>query len=257
MKCVLDHTRTVFIHDHDGVHYRYKGNPNYLDFFSEARGQAVIGLLQGLSLEEAKTISKESYLKHYDGQHGFYEIAQQQGHKLEEFRLKLHQEYHRVAFEQMSATHPEWITACHETQSYMQQLNGHVRHAILTQGCLDNWARPNLARIGILQHFEIMLGLAETQFHLKADSTRPIEMALDAMKAQAHECVFIEDTLKNLAKAKERFPDLCTVYICDDNPLETLPAYVDIQVDNYRRLQQAVTRIHFPESLYPDLKLAA
>lgn len=257
MKCTLDHTRTVFIHDHDGVHYRYLDNPDYISFLSDAKGEAASALLSGLTREQASIINTEYYAKYHDGSRGFYELAVRQGHTLEDFRLKLHHEYHRVAYQRMKKEYPDWIRPCAETREYMQQLSGHIRHAILTQGCPENWAKPNLAHIGILQHFEVFLGSQDTDFLLKSESTRPIELALEAMNAKPYESVFIEDTLKNLAKAKERFPDLCTVYICDDKPLETLPDYVDIQVDTFKRLKQAVMRLHKPDAALPALQFAA
>ncbi len=257
MKCTLDHTRTVFIHDHDGVHYRYGDNPDYINFLGQVKAQAVNGLLPELDVETAYRLNQEFYYACGDGSRGFYDMAVQKGHSIEEFRLKLHHEYHRVAFQRMKEEWPDWVKPCPETQQFMQRLSGHVRHIILSQGCPENFIKPNLETMGLLHHFEHVLGYAEFNFEQKAESAFGIGMAMDMMKANPRNCVFIEDTIKNIAKAKERYPDLCTVYICDNKPLDVVPDCVDIQVDTFRRLKQAVTRVHFPEAMFPALEMAA
>lgn len=252
MKCTLDHTRTVFIHDHDGVHYRYLDNPDYIDFLSETKAIAASRILAGLDVAEASRINTEFYYACGDGSRGFYEMAVAQGISVEDFRLRLHLEYHRVAYERVQVEHPHWIRACGETQGFMTGLKGVIRHGLLTQASVDIWAKPNLQKMGILEHFEVLLGYEEAGFEMKSESTRPIEMALEAMNATPEQSVFIEDSPKNLRKAKERFPSLCTVYICDDKPLDIIPHYIDIQVDSFKRLKQAVTRVQFPEAMKPS-----
>lgn len=255
MKCLLDHTRTVFIHDHDGVHYRYLDHPDYMTFMSDAKAVAASRILAGIDIAEASRINTEFYYACGDGSRGFYEMAVAQGISIEDFRLRQHLEYHRIIYERVQAEHPNWIRACADTQSFMAELKGVTRHALLTQASVDLWAKPNLQKMGLLEHFEVFIGYEEAGFEIKSESARPIEMAIEAMNAAPEQCVFIEDSPKNLKKAKERFPNLCTVYICDDKPLDIVPHYIDIQVDSFKRLKQAVTRIHFPEAMRPSPSL--
>jgi phosphoglycolate phosphatase-like HAD superfamily hydrolase len=246
MKCVLDHTRIYSMEDHDGVHYNAKDNPDFVNFFNNAKAQAVCTLLNGtISHEEAFQINNDFYYACGDGSRGFYERAIKAGHELSKFQLDLHHEFHRVAFKNATEQHPNWIRPCDQTIQTMGDLQKlGVRHSVLTQSCPIHWTNPALTRLGIAHFFETIIGHAETGFELKGLSHKPIEIGIEKAGIHPSQANFVEDSPKNLLKAKERFPDLYTVLIHHGNAMDKLPDYIDAQFPNYLEYKKALRQAH-------------
>jgi len=240
MKQVLDSNRRVFIHDYDGVHYDYAAFHDIYDFLGDVKVEAIRNFFPDLDPIEAKARGKESYLVHKDGLKAFVDMAVKDGWNEREFRAQLHILYHQIGYKRVMEQYVGVFAPCEETHLAFQSLQGHVRHGILTLSCVDNWAAPLLKKQNLFHFFEpdALIGFADFDFQNKADSTRPLELALERLKARAEESVFIEDTLSNLERAKQLNKRLLTAYVSHGKPLADLPDFVDVQVPKPLRLLQ-------------------
>ena len=236
MKQVLDAKRRTFIHDYDGVHYDYAIVPDiyaYLGgikvFLAETLFPAI---LAEIGPDELKRIGVHYYHSTGDGLRGFVELAMEKmGVDEKEFQRELHILYNKTNLQRTLQDFPGIFAPCSLINRSLDNLRGHVRHGILTQSCVDNWARPGLKLQNRIGYFEedAFVGFAEGGYVTKSHSTRPLETILKAMGAKPEESVFIEDSLPNLKKAKELDPRILTVHICHGNVC-AVPDHVDIQV---------------------------
>ncbi len=242
--------RDVFVHDFDGVHYDYADHPDIYDFLGDVKAHVLKNLIPEIPLTfaEMKDIGKASYRETGDGLRYFLPLAADHGYDEAEFRAQVHIDYHRVGCEWALEQCPYLFEPCESTNAGFDALQGKVRHAILTQSCVDNWARPILQHMNRLQFFEQdkLIGFAECGFVTKADSTAPLEMAIKLMNADPRRVAFIEDSLLNLKKAKELSPDILTVYCHHKKPLADVPSYVDMMVPKVHHLNQIAAMAHAP-----------
>lgn len=68
----------------------------------------------------------------------------------------------------------------------------------------ERHARRVLARLGLAEHFPIILDIRATHFYNKPDP-RAYEQVLGALQATGPECIMVEDSVRNLRPAKEQF----------------------------------------------------
>lgn len=255
MKQVFNARRRVFIHDYDGVHYAYADFPEINAVLRRAKILAAAELLPDLAREEAEVMAKTSFGLTGNGQGLFVQYAEKCGLDIarfkRDFHLKMHEEAARIA----SSDHAHVFAPNEAINAHFESLRGQVRHGLLTQGCLKHWATPFLTAMNRLQYFEegARFGYAEMGYLTKAESTRPLAVAIEAMKADFDEVVFIEDSLPNLEKAKELDSRIFTALTCHAEPIEDLPDYIDLQTptldtfftfvkDVYRKEELALSR---------------
>lgn len=246
MKAVFDRRRTVFVHDFDGVYYNYEDKENFVDFLCECGGMAGAGLLPSLDAASATKIHHDSYFAHGMAHFGFLEIAATHDFKPREFTSAYYRDYHQHVYTRAQTECPGWMNAAASLPQLFARLHGTVQHGLLTQSTLNEWAAPLLRDYKLIEYFNpaCLLGFEECDHTLKSVSTKPLELAMTRMNAQPWQTVFIEDSSRNLAKAKELHPDILTVFICGKRPLDALPAHIDIQVDTLERFIQSAIRLH-------------
>lgn len=232
MKQIFNARRRVFIHDYDGVHYAYADFPEINDVLRRAKLLAAATLLPDLSPEEAEVMAKSSFSVTGNGQGLFVQHAEKIGLDIAKFKrdfhLKLHEEAARIA-----ANDHAHVFAPHDAiNAHFESLRGYnVRHGLLTQSCLLNWATPFLTAMNRLHYFEESArhGYAEMGYLTKAESTAPLAGIIERMQADFDEVVFIEDSLPNLEKAKELDSRIFTTFTCHAQPKDDVPDYVDLQ----------------------------
>lgn len=253
MKQVLNASRKVFLHDLDGVHYSYELFGNVYEFCADVKSEVVPKLLPGLTKEDAKKIGKESYLQTGDGLHLFIEMARDRGHDVDEFRDRLHADYHKLQLERVRNLVPQVLEPCDRTIDLFKQLSPSVRHGMITQSCRVEWASPILSAKKHIGFFEqdSVFGFREFGWQRKAASTFALSALMKHMDARPEQSVFIEDNLDNLKKAKELSGDLLTVFLCHSKPQNPVPAYVDVQVPTLRDFFDLAASAHAAPAIKP------
>lgn len=246
MHTMLDRRRTVFIHDFDGVYYDYNAVSNFVDYLCRCGGRAGATLLPTLDQTAATKIHHDSFFAHGMAHVGFLEIAAAHGFNDREFATAYYRAYHAHIYNGLKDECAAWLKISPTLPKLFAQLEGHVRHGLLTQSSLNEWAKPLLQDYGLLRFFDprCLLGFEECDQELKPISTKPLALAMQRLDAKPWQTVFIEDSSRNLAKAKELHLDILTVYICGKKPLAELPAHIDIQVDTLERFIQAAVNLH-------------
>ncbi len=259
MKQALTAKRTVFIHDLDGVHYPYHLFGDITDFCGDIKATVAPLLLEGLDAVEAKKLGRNSYLTTGDGLHVFVEMARERGLNADDFRETIHRDYHVLQLTKVRELYPHVLGRSEKTVGLFESLRPHVRHGMITQSCRETWAAPVLTDLGHIGFFDqpSIFGFREFGWHKKAESTEPLRRIVNHMGAQPDQCIFIEDNLDNLKKAKEFSGDLLTVFLCHNKPRTPVPDFVDIQTENLSSLFDMAARVHCVPRLQTRPKPAA
>ena len=226
-KLSLTPERTHWIHDFDGVHYdTHLFDDVYGDiyaFYGQAKLKTARLLMPGLTWSDEEIIQrgKKSYFTHMDGLKVYIDFATASGitENALEFRRSFHKEYHQAAFANAMRTHSYVIAPDPALLSAMEELKPFVRHGMVTMSCLQTWAAPFLQKMDMLRFFEdhALIGAEEVGFLNKKDSTQPLQIGMEKLGARPEQTIFIEDTIENLAMAKELDPRILTVHVVHGN----------------------------------------
>lgn len=243
--------RRVWVHDIDGVHWSYGvfgEQKNILRFCGRSKANALRQLfntrqlhdipynnrtLGDLTEDEIVQIGTKSYLETGDGLLGFKALFEDHP-EVDELIVETFHLYHKDLHEHLVAEKPHVFYECAQTNALLHAINGQVRHGIASQGCLENWIQPLLAaqkRWDFFEH-EAMVDFKRGGFKIKSKSTHMLDMALDLLKANPAEAVFIEDSHANLKTAKAAHPRLFTVLI-DEDPIKPCPPDADLKVSSF------------------------
>lgn len=175
---------------------------------------------------------------------GFSDIAPDYGYAPKELMEALHSTTGRRWFEIVTRDYPDHFSNCPDTISLFSLLSDQMRHGCLTHSCSENWAAPVLKRLGYARFFETVMGPTHYDFESKQLSTRPLKIALEKLGAEPHEAFFVEDSLRNLEKAKDLSSRLLTVLVHHGHPPDVLPPYVDLAIENPKVLLAALLEAH-------------
>jgi putative hydrolase of the HAD superfamily len=99
-------------------------------------------------------------------------------------------------------------------------------------------ARRVMERLGVAGHFERIIDVHAMQFVNKPDP-RSYALALSMVGAQARECIFLDDALRNLQPAHA----LGMTAVLVSPGLSPLPAGVDYQIDSVLELEALLNTI--------------
>lgn len=229
----LSFLRTVHavIWDIDGVKYSYKASPhvNFYALCDNAVLEAAKPLLPSLSDAHILFLAQESYRLYRDCYGAFMPFAAQSGLPAESFRRHLFQDYHTILFTKLATDYPDYFDHARHVIPLFQQ-SPHIKHGALSHSSIEHWGAKVLDAIGVLPYFEknAMLGMDDYDFVRKSDSVEPLHMILKRLDASADQACFVEDSVKNLERAKD-LDGLHTIYIHYGYPLESLPSYIDAQ----------------------------
>lgn len=244
----LDSSRTVFIHDFDGVHYPNAAIPHLHDLLGHAKAEVAVRMMPSLAYEDALELGLTSYAQTGNGMSLLERHAKTLGLDADLFQREFHFDLHKSLYASVMKSHASVFSPIAAINAHLENLRGKIRHGLVTQSCLVHWARPHLTALGRLDYFEknAIFGFAESGFLTKAESTKPLAIAIEALNAKPDEVVFIEDSLANLKRAKELDEKILTVYTCHDHPLEAVPDYVDLQTSSLETLFSQVWQLQQP-----------
>lgn len=252
MKNILTPERRVFIHDYDGVHYPYSAFKtdrfeDVYSFLAIAKVAIAKVHLPDLSPEMAFDMGRRSYRETGDGL-GLYlrHLSEVMGVDTAQVRPQLHRDLHIEAYKLIAGNFDHLFAPDANVNTAFERLRGHVNHGLLTQGCVDGWARPLLTLQQRIDYFtqSCLIGFAETNFVTKADSIEPLRLAITSMGAHPEEVVFLEDTLANLKKAKELDPRILTVHIRDTDP-HTDYDFVDLSFPTFSAFMEEAVKVYY------------
>src|SRR5262249_47409252 len=99
-------------------------------------------------------------------------------------------------------------------------------------------ARRVMARLGVAEQFERIIDVHAVQFVNKPDP-RSYALALSLVDAQAGECIFLDDAVRNLQPAHT----LGMTAVLVSPGIGPLPADVDYQIDSVLELEALLERI--------------
>ncbi|MCB9963700.1 MAG: HAD family hydrolase [Rhodospirillales bacterium] len=240
--------RTAILWDFDGVLYPYSFSRKIReDIFYTASIRGAREVLPHLSEEDARRMGRESHERYFDTVTGFLTCAKECGLDLTQFKKDLLAVQLAYAYEGVCTNLPELMAPCHETNKLFEALSPHIRHAVITHGHARNWTRPAARHLGIDSYFNHIFGLDDFNFQLKGQSPFAVNMALDALGAAPAEAIFIEDALPHLEVAKNAHPDLLTVFIEGETPIQK-PEYVDIMVGRPRHFMKELLAAHMNDN---------
>lgn len=255
MKQVLTKSRTVFIHDFDGVHYPGNVIPDMRAFLAKPKAEAAAQLLPDLGYDEAFQMGINSFIETHDGQLYYAQHAEKLGMDVAKFRRDFHKVFHINAQKYMEAEYSHLFAIDTKINQLFEETRPFIRHGVLTQSCITQWATPFLTMLGRLDYFDeaCRLGFVECDFETKAHSTKPLQKAITAMNASPEQVVFIEDTLANIERAKELDPRILTVHIHHgDHEGKNIPDYVDVSYNTLTPLLSEVRSLHLGLSSQPQ-----
>ncbi len=252
-RLTLDAQRTVLIHDLDGVHHRYDGLRDLYDFYAQIKYQTLSPHFPEMSAEEIKRHGLDSYKQTGDGLLLFHDLAIARGMSKTEaamFRERIFRDFHQAGRQALEAQAPNIFKSCSLTLRLFEDVAPFVRHGLLTQSCGENWGQPILQAQGKLRFFEAgaLIDFAACDFVTKAMSVEPLRHIMRLMNARPEQCVFLEDSLANLERAKQLSPEIMTVYICHDLPLAELPSYVDMQARGLNEILYKLRKEHLEQT---------
>lgn len=233
----LRHLRAV-IWDIDGVKYNPADCPGLASLWNEAVGKSACAMIPGLDLAEACAISTISFKRYGSSIVGFKDKAGQAGVDMRHFRDFVFNDSQKNLFQTMTARFPAVFRPEPTLIDAFQAcaLRG-VQHGVATQSSIRQWAGPLLAAQGLLPFFNntAMVGWDDVAYLNKAQNALAVRTSLKAIGANPACAAFIEDTPRNLERAKiDIHPDLFTVYVHKGLPLDPQPDYVDLQVRDNR-----------------------
>ncbi|HEY3300077.1 MAG TPA: pyrimidine 5'-nucleotidase [Methylophilaceae bacterium] len=122
---------------------------------------------------------------------------------------------------------PNMVVQTKGLKHIIQQLSG--RKVVFTNAPIA-YALRVLKLMGIEDIFEHVFSVESSQFHPKP-SPRGFAKMLKTIRAQAHHCVMIEDTLSALMTAKRL--GMKTVYV---SKTLTKPSFVDVRISNITQI---------------------
>lgn len=246
-KQILTADRNVFIHDFDGVHYDYDlYKPTIYAFCDPIKGEVGRMLLPFLSETRAPKIGHQSYHRTGDGLSYFVKIAGKMGLDVTDFAGKISAEYHKLQRIRSMEMFPHIFAPCENTNAVLDRLaETDIRHGLLTQSCLVNWAVPQLTELGRIKFFEptALLGFAEVGYVTKKESVEPLRTAMTRLDAKPENTVFIEDNLDNIETSKKLDERILTVHISHEKTFKSLPDSVDLSVKNVGVLFNMVAQL--------------
>jgi FMN phosphatase YigB (HAD superfamily) len=183
-----------------------------------------------LSTEEAQYLVDECYNSFQDCYGAFIPVIIHYGLDLEETRLRLFKKHYANLYELLMKHSPHIFSDSTDLVDAFRGISGRVKHGILSQCCMESFGIPVLDKLGILPFFEpkAILGLDQVGFVKKAESAKPLSVALELMDADPEYTYFVEDTLSNLERASE-IKGLRCIYINHGKPLDKLPSFVSNQ----------------------------
>lgn len=228
--------RRYCVHDVDGVHHGYEGIDDVFGFYAHVKYVTLQDDFPDLSREDIRLIGLKSYQETGDGLIGFVNAAIQYGvikpERADLFREGLFRGFHKQKFEIVQERGYDLLIPQPRTIQLMKDISAHFTHGILTQGCFPNWVKPVLESRGMLSFFEIhaCLDFHDVGYETKKLSTKPLQIALDALGARPEETIFIEDSIDNLVMAKALDPRILCVLISDEPLKPQHEPYVDIQM---------------------------
>lgn len=230
-----DHTflkpTQAVIWDIDGVKYNYRASPhvNFYQLCDDAVLKAAKPLLPSLTDQQILFLAQESYRLYRDCYGAFMPFATQSGLPAESFRKHLFQDYHTILFSTLAKDHPGYFDHARHVIPLFHNAP-HIKHGALSHSSIEQWGIKVLDAIGVLPYFDknALLGMDQYDFMRKSDTVEPLLQILKLLQAQPGEACFVEDSLKNLERAKD-IPGLSTIYIHYGYPLDELPPYVDAQ----------------------------
>lgn len=222
---------TSVIWDIGNVLYPYsRVTEEYYVLCHDAHVGVALEVFPMLSREEALYLVDECYNSFHDCYGAFIPVMIHFGLDLEETRLRLFKKHYAVLYELLVKHCPGIFDDTTELVDAFRQISGNVRHGILSQCCMESFGIPALEKLGILDFFEAkaVLGLDQVGFVKKAESTKPLRVAMELLGADPEHTYFVEDTLSNLERASE-IEGLRCIYMHHGKPLGALPSYVSNQ----------------------------
>ncbi|NTU77113.1 MAG: HAD family hydrolase [Alphaproteobacteria bacterium] len=238
--------------DIGNVLYPYSRVPEeYYALCYEAYAKIAQEVIPVLSAQEAQYLVGESYKEFHDCYGAFLPVILFYGLDLEETRLCLFQKNFAVLYELLRKQCPAVFGDTTELVEAFRGTLGRVKHGILSQSCTETFGIPLLDELGLLPFFEpkAILGLDQVGFVKKAESIKPLLLALERMEADPGCAYFVEDTLSNLERAAE-VRGLRGIYINHGKLLDPLPSFVSNQfkepVDFLRSLKECAPRLANP-----------
>ena len=223
--------RTAILWDFDGVLYSYHTVDETLlnENFLGANAEGACQLIPSLSLEDAYDIAEQGFIRYHDTVSAFVPYAEEQGLESGAFKRALLAEQLKCTLRNIRKNVPDLIAPCQETTELFEALSDHLSHVMITHAHRDYWARPVAQNLGVEHFFSEIFGYAEFDFQNKGKSSHAVAMGLDHLGVTSDQAIFVEDQPRHLAKAKQDYPDLFTVFIEGPEPVD-LPEYVDLMV---------------------------
>jgi len=219
---------TNIIWDVGNVLYPFSGvSEKYYVLCNDAHVDLALEIFPMLSTEEAQYLVDECYNTYHDCYGAFIPVIIHYGLDLEETRLRLFKKHYAKLFELLIIHCPDVFGDTTDLVGAFREISGWAKHGILSQCCMESFGIPALEKLGILPFFDpqAILGLDQVGFVKKAESTKPLRIALELMDADPEQTCFVEDTLSNLERASE-IKGLRCIYINQGKPLDELPPYV-------------------------------
>jgi len=223
------------IWDFDGVFYDYHQlDPHIIKrSFDTCAAEAATKLLPKIDPTRAFNIASVGYKTHGGSYLGFEDIAVEHGYDREDFRRKIFEEFHIHTLKSFAQDYPHIMQSDTDLIQAFEK-SAHLRHGVATHSCRDRWLIPIMTEKKILPYFRpaALIGRLQVDMADKALEATAIISAMHALQTTPKENVFVEDTLRNLERARlDIGPDLTTAYVHYGRPLPDLPPYVDAQFE--------------------------
>jgi FMN phosphatase YigB (HAD superfamily) len=222
---------TNIIWDIGNVLYPYsRVTEEYYALCHDAHVEIALEFFPMLAAEEVRYLVDECYNTFHDCYGAFIPVIVHYGLDLKETRLRLFKKHYAILYELLIKHCPHIFGNTTDLVDAFRGISGRIKHGILSQCCMESFGIAVLDKLGILPFFEpkAILGLDQVGFVKKAESTKPLRVALKLMDADPEHTYFVEDTLSNLERASE-IKGLRCIYIYHEKPLDKLPSFVSNQ----------------------------
>lgn len=183
-----------------------------------------------LSTEEAQYLVEQCYNTYHDSYGAFIPVIMHYGMDLEETRLRLFKKHYAMLYKLLMKHCADIFDDATDLVDAFRGISGRVKNGVLSQCCMETFGIPVLDKLGVLPFFEpkAVLGLDQVGFVKKAESTKPLRVALELLDADPAHTYFVEDTLSNLERASE-IKGLRCIFINHGKRLDRLPPFVSSQ----------------------------
>lgn len=228
-------------YDFDGVIYPYNAIPDFENISDQSWAEAVNRLLEGkLDGKIAKEMARESYNQHGDSMTLLVEWARDHVADPEEFRSGIFRAYYQIMLEKVAASAPNLLRPDPSLTEAFESCAS-LPKGIASHASIAHWVQPMLEGKNLAAHFAegAVLGLDDAGFAMKSDSPVLVETCLRAIGGDHP--AFVEDSVANLDKTKEHFPQIQTIYIHHGKAFRRLPAYIDHQFTTIQEMKKALT----------------